>query len=65
VKFLSEKITDVKTKMEVTIREQKDKINDLELQVALKNDEINKMRGDLEKSNKTARSAQQESLKLK
>jgi hypothetical protein len=65
VKFLSEKITDVKTKMEVTIREQKDRINDLELQVALKNDEINKMRGDLEKSNKTARSAQQESLKLK
>ena len=62
---MSEKITDVKTKMEVTIREQKDKINDLELQVALKNDEINKMRGDLEKSNKTARSAQQESLKLK
>jgi hypothetical protein len=62
---LSEKITDVKTKMEVTIREQKDRINDLELQVALKNDEINKMRGDLEKSNKTARSAQLESLKLK
>ncbi len=62
---MSEKITDVKTKMEVTIREQKDRINDLELQVALKNDEINKMRGDLEKSNKTARSAQQESLKLK
>jgi hypothetical protein len=63
--FMSEKLNELKTTHETLNNENKEKIRALELDIKTKEGEINRIRLDLEKSTRAAKSAQLESTKLK
>lgn len=58
-------MNEIKGKMDAITKDLKEKLSEMELQLTLKTEEINKLRTDLEKTNKVARSAQLEGVKLK